>query len=151
MASGLPIFCPPGQPMELDPIVNMLQQYLIDTGRRDALEKSVQKANSYGIPQLKEWGITSADGFLKYANELLKWIPHENHQGKDIYWTLCVFYFILDLDPLLPLQTEIMPTSIGKPLTWLSSWIVCYAQRIGAFMDTPESITVGSFETFVNS
>jgi phosphatidylserine decarboxylase len=151
MPFRLPVYCPPGQPAELDPIVNMLQQYLIDTGRSNALEESVKKANSYGIPQLKDWGITSADGFLNYANDLLKWIPHENHQGKDIYWTLSVFYFILDLDPLLPLQTKIIPTSIGKPLTWLSSWIVCYAQRIGEFMDTPGSITTGSFESFINS
>jgi phosphatidylserine decarboxylase len=151
MPARLPFYSPPGQPKELDPIIILLKQYLIDTGRGKALDEAVKKANSYGIPQLKEWGITNADGFLNYANDLLKWIPHENFQGKDIYWTLCVFYFILDLDPLLPLQTEIKPTSIGKPLTWLSSWIVCYAQRIGAFMDTPGSITPESFKSFQQS
>ncbi|KAH8812180.1 phosphatidylserine decarboxylase-domain-containing protein [Xylogone sp. PMI_703] len=149
----LPVAVPPGydEDFPLDPIILLLKEYLNATSQPDALEKAVQLALKTGVPQLKEWGITSADGFLRFANRFLRWIPHENFEGKDIYWMICMFYFILDQPPLIQQQTEITTTSIRKPLTWLSAWIVCYAQRIGAFMDTPDSINATSFQSFVNS
>jgi phosphatidylserine decarboxylase len=152
MSSGLPIATPPGPPRPLDPIVLLLKEYIAQTSDPRALQEAVDAALGTAIgPQLRDCGITSADGFLNYANELLRWIPHENQQGKDIYETLCVFYFVLDQDPLSALQTQINPSSVGKPLTWLSAWIVCYAQLVGAFMDTSDSITAQSFQSFVNS
>jgi len=148
---NFPIACPIDQELLLDPIVLLLKEFLIATGKPDALAQAVKSALAANIPQLEQWGITSAEGFLQFANRLLKWIPHENFEGKDVYWTLCVFYFVLDQAPLIDHQTPIHSDSVGKPLTWLSAWIVCYAQRIGSFMDTPESITATSFQSFMNS
>ncbi|KAM4056774.1 putative phosphatidylserine decarboxylase protein [Hirsutella rhossiliensis] len=104
------------------------------------------------IPQfMDKLKIKDARSFLVFSNDLLKWIPHENFEGKDIYDILCMFYFIFHQPPLLGLQTAIYPDQVGQPLTWLSSWIVVYAQLIGLFMDTPASLTEESLETFKNS
>lgn len=62
-----------------------------------------------------------------------------------------MFYFIFDQSPLLELQTPIKPESVGEPLTWLSSWLVVYAQLIGSWMDTPGSFTADSLQSFINS
>ena len=148
---NFPYASPPGDSIAHDPLVAALKQYLIDTGNPQALEDAVQAALTYQIPQQTEWGITSAEGFLEFADKMLRWIPHENFEGKDVYWMLCLFYFILDQPTLFSFQTQILPTSIGKPLTWVSDWIVAYAKKMGLFMDTPESITTESYESFVNS
>lgn len=95
--------------------------------------------------------IKDARSFLIFANDLLKWTPTEDFKGKDIYDILCMFYFILDQEPLAGLQTPIQPNQVGQPLTWLSSWIVVYAQLIGLFMDTPASLTAESLQTFKDS
>ena len=148
---NFPSASPPHDSTSHDPLVEELKQYLINTGEPQALENAVQAALTYQIPQQIEWGITSAEGFLEFADKMLFWIPHENFEGKDVYWMLCLFYFILDQQPLLGLQTPILPTSIGQPLTWVSDWIVAYAKKMGLFMDTPESITTESYESFANS
>lgn len=148
--ANLPVAIP-GKHLPLDPIVLLLKEFLIATGKPDVLDKAVKSALSYNIPQLEQWGVTSGEGFLQYANTMLKWIPHESFEGKDMQYTLGVLSFVLGQAPLLNYQTPIQPTEIGKPLTWLSAWMVCYAQRIGAFMDTPESITTTSFQSFVDS
>ena len=128
---NFPSASPPGDSISHDPLVETLKRYLIDTGKPQALEDAVQAALKYKISQQIEWGITSAEGFLEFADKMLLWIPHENFEGKDVYWMLCLFYFILDQPPLLILQTPILPTSIGKPLTWVSDWIVAYAKKMG--------------------
>lgn len=83
-------FPPSGEELPLDPIVLLLKEFLALTGQSDALDEAVKTALKSNIPQLEQWGITSAEGFLRFANRLLKWIPQENFEGKDIYWCLCI-------------------------------------------------------------
>ncbi|KXH48868.1 phosphatidylserine decarboxylase [Colletotrichum nymphaeae SA-01] len=118
---------------------------------KDDLTKAVQSALGK-IPEfMAKMGIEDADTFYKFANDMLKWTPTENVQAKDVYDILCLFYFILDQEPLLGKQTLVHPSSVGLPLTPLSSWIVVFAQLIGLFMDTPASINEKTFQTFVDS
>lgn len=150
----LPIAHDPSKPLPLDPIVLLLKEFVAVNAKPKeptALDEAVKTAIAYKIPELEQLGINTADDFLDYANRLLRWIPHENFEAKDIYWTLFAFAFILDQPSLLKYQTPIQAESVGKPLTWLSAWMVCYAQRIGSHMDSPESLTTTSFQTFMNS
>ena len=62
-----------------------------------------------------------------------------------------MLYFVFDQPPLSEMQTPIQPNQAGQPLTWLSSWIVVFAQLIGFFMDTPASLTENTLETFKKS
>ncbi|RGP78631.1 hypothetical protein FLONG3_3253 [Fusarium longipes] len=150
---GLIPFPVPGAgepPVIYNPVIIVLTGYLeaINPG---ALDKAVKEACNK-IPEfMKKLNISDARSFLDFANDLLKWTPHENYKAKDIYDILCVFYFVMNQDPLSDLQTEINPDQVGQPLTWLSSWIVVYAQLIGLFMDTPASITEQSIQSFKDS
>ncbi|OCL11300.1 hypothetical protein AOQ84DRAFT_287527 [Glonium stellatum] len=117
-----------------------------------ALDQAVAAARDTPIVQMLDDAlITNGEGFLRYANELLRWIPHEDQSGKDIYDTLCLFYFVLDQSPLGEQQTPTDPSSFGKDLTFLSSWIVTFAQVMGQWMDNPDSLTKESLNTFEKS
>ncbi|OBS20178.1 hypothetical protein FPOA_11900 [Fusarium poae] len=137
-------------PVIYNPIIIVLTGYL-EAVNPGALDKAVK--NAYGkIPDfMDKLNISDARSFLDFANDLLKWTPHENYKAKDIYDILCVFYFVIDQEPLSDLQTKIDPDQSGMPLTWLSSWIVVYAQLIGLFMDTPASISEKSIQSFKDS
>ncbi|KAF7563943.1 hypothetical protein G7046_g194 [Stylonectria norvegica] len=137
-------------PIIFNPIIIVLIGYLEIAGP-GALDEAIASAYAK-IPQfMDKLNIKDARSFLEFANDLLKWIPHENFQGKDIYDIICMFYFVIDQPPLGGLQTPIHPNQVGQPLTWLSSWLVVYAQLIGLFMDTPASITKESLQTFKDS
>ncbi|KAF8334007.1 phosphatidylserine decarboxylase-domain-containing protein [Cantharellus anzutake] len=102
------------------------------------------------IPQLKEFNIYDLESYLEFCESLLHWVPTETFDGKNVYYHLCLFYFILGQSPIDRLQTPILPTS--KSLyTWLSQWIIRFAKAMGSNLDKPESLTPESLETFRNS
>ncbi|KAH7174915.1 phosphatidylserine decarboxylase-domain-containing protein [Fusarium flagelliforme] len=137
-------------PIIFHPHISILTGWL-EVLKPGALGDAVKEARTK-IPEfMDKLHITDAFSFLDFANDLLKWTPEEEYKAKDIYDIITMFYFILDQKPLAELQTQIHPSQAGMPLTWLSSWIVIYAQLIGLFMDTPASITEKSLESFKNS
>lgn len=150
LSSLLPDVAFPGDTPFLNPIIIVLIGYLEKVFPGD-LDKAVAAAYQKILEFMDDLNIKDGPSFLDYANDLLKWIPHEDYKGKKIYEVLCMFYFIFDQPPLLDLQTPIQPSQVGQPLTWLSSWIVVYAQLIGLFMDTPASLTSGSLKSFKES
>lgn len=118
----------------------------------DDLEEAVQNARSYDIPDLDKYGVISAKGFLDFANWLIQgWIPTETTKGRDIYYIICIFYFVLAQEPLGSRQTPIHPDSVGKPLTPLSEWVVEFAQKVGEHLDQPSSIQQASLLSFWNA
>ncbi|MCJ1282461.1 hypothetical protein MMC26_001784 [Xylographa opegraphella] len=127
-------------------IVQELQQWVqSDNDRRVDFEKAIETIRSYNMDELSN--IQSFTDYLDFINSLLIWIPSERVQAQDIFNQFGVFYFVLDQPSTLPYQSPITPSSSG-PLSWLSAWIVRYGRAIGAFMDTPESLTATSLETF---
>ena len=78
---------------------------------------------------------------------MLIWSPEENSAGDYVYYHLCTFYFLLDLAPVLALQTPIHPSSV-PPWIWLSQWLIDYSKQVGLFLDTPESISPKTLATF---
>ncbi|KAK1656841.1 phosphatidylserine decarboxylase-domain-containing protein, partial [Colletotrichum godetiae] len=105
---------------------------------------------------MSRFSIHDAPSFLRFANDLLTWVPSEGCEGRDIYDVLCMFYFVLGQEPLGSLQARIVPGGTGdekgcgrkRRASWLSDWIVVYAQMIGSWMDSSESLTEESLETF---
>jgi phosphatidylserine decarboxylase len=150
-----PLFDPP-PPQPAGPFVLSLVQaedgyaQVLSGGMSD-LDLAVKAALLHNIPQMIAWKITSGTNFLEFAQGMLSWVPSENVQGKEIYWVLCLFYFILDQPPIQAQQTPISPSSIvdGKPtMTALSTWIVQFAQQMGSYMSGTSSLTAASFESF---
>jgi phosphatidylserine decarboxylase len=118
----------------------------------DDLAQAVKNARKWDIPELDKYGIISAKGFLDFADWLVRgWVPTESTNGRDIYYILCVFYFVLSQEPLGGRQTRIHPLSINKSLKPLSEWVVEFAKEIGSSMDKPSSINQATITTFRNS
>ncbi|KXH35436.1 hypothetical protein CSIM01_10195 [Colletotrichum simmondsii] len=134
--------------LRFNPVIVMLIGYLEQVSP-GGLDSAVCSALGKNPTFMSKLAIKDTHSFLTFANGLLKWVPRESFEGKDIYDILCTFYFVLDQPPLRKLQTPIRPDSQG--LTWLSSWIVVYAQLVGQFLDTPASITPSSLQSFVTS
>lgn len=131
------------------PVVQKLINLLWEVGD---LDQAVRNALKHEIPELETYGITSAKGFLDFADWLVtEWIPTETAKGKDIYYIICIFYFVLSQEPFGRRQTKIAPQSIGKRLTPISRWVVDFAKQVGAHLDSPGSINEASFNTFRNS
>ena len=136
--------------MSYHPVVKSLRDELL--WEVNDLEMAVQNALKYDIPELEKYGITSAKGFLDFANWLIQgWIPTETTKGRDIYYIICIFYFVLAQEPLGSRQTPIHPNSVRKPLTPLSEWVVRFAKAVGSHLSEPSSIQQASLLTFWNA
>jgi phosphatidylserine decarboxylase len=85
------------------------------------------------------------------VNTLTGLFAGESVQGKDIYFRICLFYFVFNQKAVRDLQSPIAPGSSSQELTTLSKWLVKYANALGAFLDTPESITDDALKSFRES
>ncbi|KAF9641059.1 putative phosphatidylserine decarboxylase protein [Lasiodiplodia theobromae] len=133
-----------------NPIIILLTTWLAQAapgGLKEAIDSAKKKLP--GV--MDKVPIRNEGDFLKFANDLLTWVPHENFEAKNVYDVLGLFYLILDQPPLIDLQTAVRPDQLGQDLTWLSSWLVVYAQLVGLHMDTPASLTPASLKTFADS
>lgn len=115
-------------------------------GWEPSFTEAVDLAHRSGVLEMRDVR-TTAD-YLGFLDGLLRWVPSENAQGKDIYNHLAKFYFVLDQEPLRCLQNAIRPAPEAPTLTPLSAWMVRFAEAVGSFLDTPESITAESRATF---
>ena len=111
-----------------------------------AFQEAVTRAQNSGVVEMQDVK-TTAD-YLDFINGLLRWVPSETVQGKDINKHICKFHFVLDQPPVKHLQNAIAPHPEAPPLTALSAWMVRFAQAMGAFLDTPESMTAESLASF---
>ncbi len=144
---GAPTVAPEQRfPTSYEPIVEELVGLVAANGWSSALREAVEQAHASGVVEMRDIA-TTAD-YLDFMNGLLRWVPSESVQGKDVYNHLCKFYFVLDQEPLRQLQNAVQPASAAPSLTPLSAWMVRYVMAMGAFLDTPESITPESLASF---
>jgi phosphatidylserine decarboxylase len=134
---------------QYDPAVLELVELIKANAWTDDFDAAIASARRNNIAELES--IRSLDDYLGWMDGLLRWVPTENMPGSEVYNALGKFCFILDQPTLLALQTSIEPHAAPPPLTLLSEWMVHYAQALGAFLDTPESLTAASMQTFQDS
>jgi phosphatidylserine decarboxylase len=113
---------------------------------KEAFEKSFQIVHDMGIPQFAKYNIKTFANYLEFYADMLTRPPSEDHDGKQIYYYLCIFYFVLDTSPVNNYQSPITPGH--EHHTWLSSWLIRYAQELGTFLDTEASLTPNSLKSF---
>ncbi len=136
--------------MPYEPVVQELNDYIhAEKQRKKDFQKAIDKARSFGIREMDD--VVTTKDYLDYINALLRWVPSENVTGRTIYDRLTKLHFVLDQPPVRKWQNAIRPHPEPPPLTWLSAWMVRYAQELGAFMDTPASLTLDSLATFRSS
>ncbi|KAI3554555.1 hypothetical protein CABS02_05372 [Colletotrichum abscissum] len=96
-----------------NPVIVMLIGYLeqVSPGGLDSAVRSARDKNPDFMSKL---AIKDAHSFLTFANDLLKWVPRESFEGKDIYDILCTFYFVLDQTPSLQ-NPNSNPPRLARP------------------------------------
>ncbi|ETN47042.1 uncharacterized protein HMPREF1541_01232 [Cyphellophora europaea CBS 101466] len=147
---------PPVPELPIHPYVQYLRSTLVKIDRLKDLEKAIRESiEKDQIVEFTEWGITDASRFFQYASYLLtSWIPSETQDGRFVYYVLTIFYYVFDKASIEDLQTPIAPTSIQGDMpiiTPVSNWITGFAVRMGQWLDTPDSLTPASYQSFVHS
>ena len=131
------------------PVVQELIDMISQNGWQSKFEealKSCQKQNVIGFEDVK-----TLDDYFKWIDAELKWVPLEDRYGKVVFEHVCKFYFILDQSPVKELQNPVTPHDKMQPLTPLSAWMRKFINAFGQWMDSPETITPESLQTFFKS
>lgn len=129
-------------------IVQTLRNYLNKKENMDFkadFQQAFKLALTYNIKQFDDFGIKTFEDYLNFYETFLRWVPTETIDGKNVYYHLCIFHFVLDLPPMKEHQSKITPHSHW---TWLSQWIIDFCKEIGRFHDSEASLTKESLETF---
>jgi phosphatidylserine decarboxylase len=116
---------------------------------QEHFEKAIKKTISKNVPLLEN--VTNLEQYIDWLNEFLYWVPTENSSGQNVNDHLSASYFIADQEPLLSLQNKVIPHNKALALTPFSKWLVDYANALGEFLDTPESLTKESEQTLYDS
>lgn len=132
--------------MPYEPAVDDLVELIRSHHWETAFQEAVDLAHSSGAVEMR--AVKTTKDYLDFIDGLLRWVPSESVQGKDINNALSKFYFVLDQDPLRRLQTAIRASSEAPSSTPLSAWMIRFADAMGAFLDTPESVTPESLASF---
>ncbi|CAB4419031.1 unnamed protein product [Rhizophagus irregularis] len=138
---------PSQTPDAYQPIVKSLKDIIDGNNWKDKFEEAVYNAQKTGVENMRNIG--SLIDYYNFLNYLVLWVPKENETGTFVYNMLCTMYFVLDQKPVIDFQSPIKPSSYPPPpLTALSEWTVDFAKAMGQFLDTPQSLTEESLETF---
>ena len=132
------------------PIVQELVDYCNQPDNREfkiQFQQSLDLALATGLEVFDKYGIKTLEDYFSYMDIYVNWVPSEDTTGTNVFYHICVFYFILDLPPIAQQQDPIVPTT-QSPYQWLSEWLIRYAKVMGSWMDTPGSITKESIQTF---
>lgn len=111
--------------------------------------EAVRLAHESGAVEMEH--LRTLEDYQQFLNNLLRWVPSENSQGREFYNRLVGMYFVLMQPPVYKLQNAIKPADTAPPLPPLSAWLVRFAQEYGKFLDTPESLTAESLASFRNA
>ncbi len=123
------------------------------------LESSLQKAKELASENLNEalfkaleWP-TDIVGYIIYLEEFSRWIPRqsgdvawqdpETGHSQEVYDRLCHFYYLIDQ------KVGANGQVIVQEIPWFSEWLVSYANLWGSFLNTTDSITEESLNSFI--
>ncbi|CAG8563158.1 1765_t:CDS:1 [Diversispora eburnea] len=125
-------------------LMNMIQ---CNDGWEIAFEQAVSDAHKTGVKDMAN--ISTLTDYHNFLNYLVLWVPTEDETGTFVYNMLCTMYFVLDQKTVKSFQSPIEPSSYpSPPLTELSKWIVDFANAMGEFLSTPQSLTKESLQTY---
>ncbi|KAI4230546.1 MAG: hypothetical protein LQ349_006204 [Xanthoria aureola] len=129
----------------LAPVIKELEDKIKNTpGWTKRFEDAVKGAYDSGIIEMQT--ITTTSQYLHKINEWLYWIPKENEDGREVYYRICLFYFVMNQPTVKQLQDPIKPGAINIKKSWLTDWLYRYAEELGKWLDDPESIKEKEFQ-----
>jgi phosphatidylserine decarboxylase len=130
-------------------VIEELVKLIKENNWASDFETAIKSARSMKLPLIEN--VSTLDQYLDWMNEFLYWIPQEDSSGGCVNDHLSASYFIADQEPLLSLQNKVIAYDKAVALTPFSKWLVDYANALGAFLDTPESLTKESEQTFYDT
>jgi phosphatidylserine decarboxylase len=121
---------------------------LLVTSIKVAQQKAEKELDKAMYNRLKPWPVKleGKDGYYDYLDSVVKLIPAEDYT-REVYYQLCKFYFLLDQ----PTGKELQNMEVEgrkKPGNEFTDWMVDFAKDWGNFLNTPESLTKDSLESF---
>jgi phosphatidylserine decarboxylase len=131
------------------PIVVDLVKLIDKNNWTASFEKAIKKAHTKNVPLLQH--VKDLDSYLAWIDAFLYWVPTETSSGQNVNDHLCAFYFIADQEPVFAFQNKVVPHNKAQTLTPFSKWLVDYANALGLFLDTPESLTKESEQSMYDS
>lgn len=131
------------------PVIVELVNLIKTNHWNEAFEKAIVKANNKNVPLLGK--VKNLEQYLHWINDFLYWVPTENSSGNNVNDHLSAFYFIADQEPLFSMQNKVVPFDEACLLTPFSEWLVKYANAMGEFLDTPDSLTAESEQSFYDT
>jgi phosphatidylserine decarboxylase precursor len=147
------------------PIVEDLKKVLRENkGWSELLESSLKEACQKANDELKkpeEWEHfkrnlnpppgelipDTLDKYYDYLDTIVKWIPTEQDYAKEVLFQLCKFYWLLDQPGGKKLQS-IKEKDRKEPGNAFTDWMVAFADDWGNFLNTTDSLTQKSLESF---
>jgi phosphatidylserine decarboxylase precursor len=122
---------------------------LLEASIKEAHQKAKDELEPGLYDNLKPWPVTlkGKNGYYHYLNTIVKLIPTEQDYAKEVFYQLCKFYWLLDQPTGRELQN--MPEEgREKPGNEFTDWMVDFAADWGNFLNTPDSLTKDSLESF---
>lgn len=111
---------------------------------RDGLDKDLYKKLEFWPVSLDE---KAKENYYDYLDIIVKWIPTEQDYAQEVYYQLCKFYWLLDQPTGRELQNQ-KQEGRKEPGNDFTDWMVDFAVDWGNFLDTPDSLTRESLESF---
>jgi phosphatidylserine decarboxylase len=127
-------------------IVRDLQNMIQKNNWTANFTEAIDSAYATNVTEMAN--IKNLTDFFNFLDYFVKWVPTEDETGTFVYRMLCTMYFILDQPTIKQYQSPIEPGISQKPLTELSQWMVYFAEDMGNFLDTPDSINNDTLKTF---
>ncbi|RIA83558.1 phosphatidylserine decarboxylase-related protein [Glomus cerebriforme] len=143
------VYKPPGPfhtPRKYQPIVQQLKNIIHKNNWKTNFDMAVSDAHKTGAIEMVN--IRNLKEYYNFLNYLVLWVPTEDETGTFVYRMLVTMYFVLDQETVKPFQSPVVPWYPSPPLTELSQWIVDFANDMGKFLNTSQSLTEKSLQTF---
>lgn len=131
------------------------------------LEKSLEdatlnakKLNKQYLAHFNDHEVSTYPKYCEYLKWLVTWPPHEYNKGwdedidpadvfnKEVFFQIVKFYWILDQPTGRKLQKMDDPSRKGTGNDF-TDWMVHFANDWGHFLNTPESITEQTLDSFI--
>jgi phosphatidylserine decarboxylase len=131
------------------PVIDELIKLITENNWTADFETAIKSAHINNLPLIEN--VKNLDDYLDWMNEFLYWIPREDSTGGCVNDHLSASYFIADQEPLLSLQNKAIAYDKALLLTPFSKWLVDYANALGTFHDSVDSLTKESEKTFYDT
>lgn len=134
---------------------------LLEQSLRDANENAKKNLTKVEYNRYKEHPATNFNEYCTYLKWLVSWAPQEYNKGNtkkghpakifndEVFFQLVKFYWLLDQPAGRELQNVKDPNrkTTGNDFT---DWMVHFANDWGYFLNTPESITAKTLQSFID-